>query len=194
MEGSGWRWGRVRGWLLYDDVADAVADRVSEVLPRLAGLGLVQRVDVRPPARSSPVWLYRITDEGVRLLAEREDGATPPLPPVREDAADAGTFFVPRRMWPGLRLLQSRARSGGGWMSLRQLAAARARLDSEDAGWLIRSGLVERQRLPGTPSRGTWQYRASAAGLWVRQTAPHSSSFVRVQIRKSEPVATCPHP
>lgn len=39
-EDAGWRWGGVGGWLLYDDVSAAVAERVSEVLPHLAGLGL----------------------------------------------------------------------------------------------------------------------------------------------------------
>lgn len=184
VEDGGWRWGGAGGWMLFDEVDAAVSERVSEVLPHLAGLGLAQRVDVRPPRCSRPRWMYRVTEAGLRLLAELQGRAPPALSPVVENPADAGRFFVPRRMWSGFSVLQARARAGGedGWMSLRQLADARARLDSEDTAWLVRAGLVERHRDWRGAIPGAWRFRATADGLRVERTATPSCDWVPVRV------------
>lgn len=182
MEGGGWRLGGVHGWMLYEEVDAALSITLSEALPHLAALGLAERIDVRAPWRTRPVWAYRITAAGLAGLALRSGQAPPPLAPVGEDPTDAGTFFLPRRLWRPFRLLQTRTEQGDGWLTLRQLASADARLDSLDAEWLVRWGLLERERIPSTPRRDTWQFRASAAGLRVQRTAPHSSLLIRVRM------------
>lgn len=184
VQGSGWRWGGVGGWMLFDEVEAASAEWVPEVLPHLAQLGLATRVDVRPPGRRRPVWMYRVGEAGVSLLTAHQGRSAPALPPVGEDPADVGTFFMPRRMWAAFAVLQARARAGagGGWLNLRQLADARARLDSEDTLWLVRAGLVERQR-PQCGARPTaWRFRATEDGLRVTRTGPGSHVWVRVRM------------
>ena len=59
---------------------------------------------------------------------------------------------------------------------------ARARLDSEDATWLVRAGLVERQRPQSGAAPGAWRFRATQDGLRVTRTGPSSNAWVRVRI------------
>lgn len=189
--GAGWRWGGVEGWMLFDEVDAAVAEQVPEILPYLVQLDLAARVDVRPPGRSRPVWLYRVTAAGLGLLARREGRALPALADAGEDPADTGAFFLLRRIWPAFAVLQVRSRAGerSGWMTLRQLAEVRARLDSEDAAWLVRTGLAERSRLTHAAGRGSWRFRATTLGLAVEITAPRSSQWVRVRVRRQTVLA-----
>lgn len=176
-EGRGWCWGGVDGWLLYEDVAAAVPAPVAEVLPSLAQRGLAQRVDVRPPGGRRSVWMYRVTAAGLRALDQDIRRALPVLAqPTRDEQAEE-TFILPRRTWAALAVLQSSALRSG-WMNLRQLAAAGARLDSEDARWLVRMGLVERRRaLAGSQS---WHFRVSALGRRLRSAPRQSPSHVQV--------------
>lgn len=180
VEGTGWRLSGVWGWLLFEEVDAAVPFPIPEALPQLATRGLVERIDVRAPWQTRPVWAHRITAEDLALLASSAGRPPPPLAPVRAKSSDAGTFFLPCRLWRAFRKLQARAEQGGGWLTLRQLASAGARLDSADADWLVRCALLE--RMPDASRRDTWQFRTTAAGLRVQRTAPHSSLFVRVRM------------
>lgn len=181
---AGWRWGGVAGWALYDDVAVQVDESVPGVLPSLAKLGLADRVDVRPPGRDRSVWLYRISARGVRVLAEHDGVAPAALAPFGEDPADGGTYFLPRRVWPAILALQTRAGAGfGAWMTLQRLTALGAQVATSDVDWLLRNGLVERRRLSRALVSGTWSYRVTPMGRHLEATAPPSNEWVRVRLR-----------
>lgn len=128
--------------------------------------------------------MYRISAEGVRRLAEHDGVAPAPLAPVGDDPSDAGTFFLPHQVAPALDALRARATADRGeWMSLRQLAAGGVRLDSADADWLLRNGLLERRRRQGSSTSGEWSFRVTPAGLRLETTAPPSQGWVRVRLQ-----------
>lgn len=179
---AGWRWGGVGGWMLYEDVDARLTERVSEVLPHLAGLGLAQRVDVRPPGRRRPVWMYRVTGAGLRALARRTDTVPPALAPVGDDGADAGTFFIQRRTWAALAALQARARVGEGWMTLRELNTPDWGVDHDRMSWLARCGLVERKQGEEVGGGKRWRFRATAQGRRVVPAGAESSFWTRVRL------------
>ncbi len=172
--------------MLYEDVNARREERVSEVLPHLAGLGLAQRVDVRPPGRERPVWMYRITQAGLRALARRAGTEPPALAPVGDDTADAGTFFIQRRVWAALAALQAKARAGegDGWMTLHALNTPDWGVDNDQMNWLARCGLVERQHGEGVGGGKRWRFRATEQGRRVLPAGPGTSFWTRVRIGK----------
>ncbi|HEX2094867.1 MAG TPA: hypothetical protein VHG28_20880, partial [Longimicrobiaceae bacterium] len=71
LEGRGGGYERrgVRGWALTADVERETGEYLPERLPYLYSRGLLIHDDVRQPKRSRPVWVYRISEEGARLMA-----------------------------------------------------------------------------------------------------------------------------
>lgn len=95
--GGGYEWRGVRGWALTADVERETGERLPERLPYLYSRGLLIHDDVRQPNRTIPLWIYRISEEGARFVAEREGVAYRPRRP-REHAPgerETATYIPP---------------------------------------------------------------------------------------------------
>ena len=174
--GYGWRRRGVRGWRLYEEIEQVVETKIPEHLPGLWRAGLVDRTRVEDPGRSAPLYLYRISQAGIRQLAEAEGESPPPIMEPLPEAEDPekGSLFVPDKEWSALELLRRHAIEHRGpvrweqhgWMTAREMAVELDRAVGEIIGWLRARNLVERRR--GAHARGTqqpWFYRASERGL-----------------------------
>ena len=176
LGGYGWRRRGVRGWRLYEEIEQVLEMKIPEHLPALWRAGLVDRTRVEDSGRSSPLFLYRISQEGIRRLAELEGESPRPIMEPLPEAEDPekGSLFVPDKEWSALQLLRRHAIehlgpmrwNQYGWMTAREMAVQLDRAVGEIIGWLRARNLVERRR--GAHARGTqqpWFYRASEQGL-----------------------------
>jgi hypothetical protein len=162
----------VRGWAHFENVQEGAGLRLSEVLPLLHKLGVVDRVDVRTPGRARPVWLYRANDAGARIASEL--AGTPfhrldqPGPPECN-----GPVYLPDRQRGALLLLRQAhdeqaapVRFGArGWVTGRELGRRKETwneerggppflaVDTTDLRWLAGWGLIERRDEPAPAGR-----------------------------------------
>lgn len=168
---KGWRWARVRGWVLGSEINDLADSSVAtQYLHRLRAAGMVGSVTVPDPGRPGrgPV-LWRLTQQGENALAEREWRRPIRISkPARSADADRGVIFLSRDAWAALSVLQTH---GGCWLSSPDLIAEAARryavaIYADDMQMLLKRRLAERHPV----SRGrkpVLHYRATGPGLGV---------------------------
>lgn len=159
--GGGYRRRGVRGWARREEAEAGAGVFLWERLPKLHRAGLVDRDDVRSPGRTRPLWLYRVTEAGVRVLARGQPyrPVAPPGPPDPDD----GAVYLPdgaRGALEALRLALMDPAPGmalpheRGWRTGSELTALLAAQPggvgsrgfySESLSWLVRAGLAERR-------------------------------------------------
>jgi len=125
--GGGYSVRGVRGWALREDVERAINRSLTERLPKLHTRGLLDREDVRAPHVPGAVYVYRVTERCMGLLARREGITEHALaqPGEREAAV-----YIPPRALAALDQLRRAACDPrpfhfgeSGWRTLRQLEA-----------------------------------------------------------------------
>ena len=180
---GGYLWLGVRGWASSDDIRDAC--RSEEMLDgierKLSASSWLERDDVRPPGRTSPAWVYRITAAGAQLLAaDGEEVSIPaPQPPCAE--VSSRSFLLLRGSAAVLAVLQAEraARSSprcgeapSGWLTpsaIRQQLSERGTILADDIARLMRMGLAEQMRVPALGGTGVRvMYRVTEAGARVQ--------------------------
>lgn len=195
--GGGYELRGVRGWATAADVGDATNTyRAGEHLTTAFKGGYVIREDVRVPGAPAPVWVYRITDETARRMAELEGTEHVPV------QASGRSVGKRRYLRPGVKAALDalryaaenssarRARIAGEpeWRTARELTNwLRAEGDrtgdqrsffSDDLTWAVKTGLIERRELPPPPNsphsiRPVIVYRITAAGAAVKPLVWH---------------------
>jgi hypothetical protein len=119
----------VRGWALREDIERITRVQLPERLPKLHHRGFLDRVDVRAPGLTRPIWIYRITPMGAQLSGTRAGRDYVPVAPMKE-APDAGqAIYIPPHAWLALLALREAVldpQSGildgeSGWRTMIQL-------------------------------------------------------------------------
>lgn len=184
---SGYKVCGVRGWAHLQDVEEGSQQTLWDQLPPLHKRGLLDHADVRAPGRARPVWVYRISDRGVRAVHEFASTAYQAMATLSPTAAEAVVWAPPRQRGALLLLRAAYEHSATpirfgetGWLSGRELGArvqaynsARARppflaVDATDLRWLLGKLLVERREEPVAGRRAAVVYwRATGGGRSV---------------------------
>lgn len=167
----GWRWGRVRGWVLGSEVNTLAASSVAtHSLHRLRAAGMVDGVTVPDPGRPGRGHvLWRIAQPGEDALAEREGRAPLRIAKPARSRADTGVIFISRDAWAALAVL---AAHPGEWVRSAELAAEASHryavaLYVDDLRMLLTRNLALREeRREGR--KNVLVYRATEIGLGVR--------------------------
>ncbi|HEX2093356.1 MAG TPA: hypothetical protein VHG28_13205 [Longimicrobiaceae bacterium] len=94
------------GWALREDVEKATGKRLPERLSRLHGMGLLDREDVRPQRLRHPVWIYRISQMGADLVANREQRQPCTIPPASSENRSDTAIYIPAGSWKALQELR----------------------------------------------------------------------------------------
>lgn len=169
---SGYECCGVRGWAHLEDVEEATRLSLWDQLPPMYRRGLLDHADVRAPGRARPVWVYRISDRGVRAVHEFASTAYRPMPTLRVPGSET-VVWAPPRQRGALQLLRAAygdpatpVRFGErGWLTGRELGArvqaqnrARGRppflaVDATDLRWLLGKRLIERKDEPAPLGR-----------------------------------------
>jgi hypothetical protein len=195
--GGGYELRGVRGWATAADVADGTgACRTSENLKAAVERADLIREDVRVPDASSPVWVYHITDETARRMADLEGVEHVPvqasgaqveqrayLRPGVQAALDAlryaaGHSSARRARIPGEPEWRT-ARELTGWLRAEGEKTGDERsFLSDDLAWAARTGLIERRELPPPPHaptsvRPVIVYRITVAGAAIKPLVRH---------------------
>ena len=162
----------VRGWAHLEDVEEATRQALWDQLPPLHRRGLLDHMDARAPGRSRPVWVYRISDRGVRAVHDFASTVHGPIPTLNPAGSEA-PVWAPQRQRGALQLLRAAyddpatpIRFGErGWLTGRELGErvhernrARGRapflaVDATDLRWLLGKRLIERRDEPPPPGR-----------------------------------------
>jgi hypothetical protein len=194
--GGGYELAGVRGWATAADVGDATGlSGAGDDLRAAVQRRELVREDVSVPDATAPVWVYRITDDTARKLAELEGGEHIPIQPPNQ----AGPARVYLR--PGVAVLVDalrdafhnstfrRARIPGEpeWRTCRELSAwlwdeadrtgVKRSFLSDDLQWAVKNGLIERRELPPPPNSFTSApvviYRLTVTGAAVHPLVWH---------------------
>lgn len=162
----------VRGWAHLEDIEEATRQALWDQLPPLHRRGLLDHADARAPGRARPVWVYRISDKGVRAVHDFASTVYGPIPSLNPADAEAAVW-VPPRQRGALQLLREAhndaatpARFGErGWLTGRELGERVQRynrvsgcppylaVDGTDLRWLLGKRLIERKDEPPPPGR-----------------------------------------
>lgn len=99
--GAGFHVGGVAGWVHRDSLPESMRE-ASVPLGFLASHGWLRRVDATPPGNVRPVWLFRISAAGARLVDP--DGVTPAEPgplgrPLYLPPAEQAFVWALRTAW-----------------------------------------------------------------------------------------------
>jgi hypothetical protein len=120
IDGKGWKWGGVRGWMLTADLGRHGRLMPALYLPELRQKGLVERVSVRDPgSERTSMSLQRITQKGADALAVFAQREPTRIVPARESDAEAGPMFLKRSWWRCLEVLQQHTER---WLSWKEIA------------------------------------------------------------------------
>lgn len=172
IEGKkGWRWGRVRGWLLGSEI-NTLADSsvATQYLHRLRAAGMVRSETIPDPGRPGRgLVLWRLAQPGEDVLAASEGREALKISKPVRARSDAGVIFISRDAWAALAVLASH---GGSWVRSSDIAAeAGARfgvaLYADDMQMLLNRGLALRGKLAES-GKDVLRYRATELGLGVR--------------------------
>jgi DNA-binding PadR family transcriptional regulator len=184
---SGYKICGVHGWAHLADVEEATRQALWEQLPSMHRRGLLDHADVRAPSRARPVWVYRISDRGVRAVHEFAEMGYQPSPMHCTPATDS-VMWAPNRQRGALLLLRAAYDQSGtpvrfgerGWLTGRELGErvheqnrTRSRapflaVDATDLRWLLGNQLIERRDEPAPPGRAVVYWRATELGRSVR--------------------------
>lgn len=191
IEGKkGWRWARVRGWVLGSEINDLADSSVAtQYLHRLRAAGMVGSVTVPDPGRPGrgPV-LWRLTQQGENALAEREWRRPLRISKPARSESDRGVIFLSRDAWAALSVLQAHR---GQWVSSPDLIAKAGQryavaIYADDMQMLLKRRLAERD--PASRGRkSVLHYRATNLGLGVTLVDGLSNPHV-VQVRLPQEV------
>lgn len=171
---GGYKLSGVRGWAHLQDVEEATREALWDQLPPMYKRGLLDHADVRAPGGLRPVWVYRISERGVRAVHEFATTAYQPAPTLSTPEEEA-VMWAPSRQRGALLLLRAAYHHSAtplrfgecGWLSGRELGAcvesynrARGRppffaVDATDLRWLLGKRLIERRDEPAPPGRRT---------------------------------------
>ncbi len=186
---DGWEWRGTRAWMFADEFPHTMTVLAAADLPALADSHLVDREDVSDPFQRRPHNLYRITQPGIDLLAEREreQCATPgsdeiepspvlgaasiyegepvivPVPAGSRSPVERDTIFIARCQWNGLAFLQ--AQTPERWWTVGDVRNAVGRFYPNDAYLLARKALVD---VTTPDAGGERQYRVTMLGRGAR--------------------------
>ncbi len=166
---AGWEWQGTHGWLLLSDFDFRPSFVTAESLASLARKGFSLRVDVRDPARRTPVWLHRLAPAGAQRIATPPTELTIPLPAGREDRHHR--FYVPPGAAALLASLQALPVPTSTWLFARDLAALSSQHYSDtDLAWLESRSIIEKESVPSAarPHRPALRRRLTPFGLAVR--------------------------
>lgn len=188
----GWRYRGVRGWMLDAEVQCAARKPVRPALHTLATDELVRRVDVRAPGQNQPLWLYRITEAGLRWATEYERCPARTIRPDHDDLVDRGVFFLRRRLWDALHALQ--AVHGGPGLRLAEIATSGGPLTYVEVRWLLRAGLMEQQTEAGAGDRPANRYAATPLAMRVRTAAPPGPDWTQLRLHDPDSSDAMPFP
>lgn len=162
----------VRGWAHLEDVEEATRQALWDQLPPLHRRGLLDHADARAPGRARPVWVYRISDRGVRAVHDFASTVYGPIP-VLNPVGSQAPVWAPQRQRGVLQLLRAAYDDPStairfderGWLTGRELSErvheynrARRRppflaVDATDLRWLHGKRLIERRDEPPPPGR-----------------------------------------
>jgi hypothetical protein len=178
----------VRGWAHLDDIEQGTRQALWDQLPPMHRRGLLDHADARAPGRARPVWVYRISDRGVRVVHEFASTAYGPISALRPAGSEA-PVWAPQRQRGALQLLRAAYNDAAtpvrfgelGWLTGRELGErvhehnrARGRapflaVDTTDLRWLHGKRLIERRDEPAPPGRqtGVIFWRATELGRSV---------------------------
>jgi hypothetical protein len=193
--GGGYELRGVRGWATAADVADGTgAYPAGESLKAAFQRGDVIREDVSVAGAASPVWVYRITDETACRMAELEGVEHVPVQPSGAQVEQRAYLrpgvvaALDALSYAAENSTARRARIPGEpeWRTARELTDwLRAEGDctghersflSDDLGWAVRTGLLERPELsppPNSPIRPVIVYRITVKGAAVKALVWH---------------------
>jgi hypothetical protein len=189
-DGGGYTLRGVSGWAHFDDVQRATRMRMDGQLPRLFGIGLVDRESVGVRG-ARETWVYRVNGEGARIHADASGEACERIRAPGEMEKDRPVYIA---LGPlnALRVLrcaydEGPERFGGrGWRTGRELTALVdelnkkgqhrrhfGRIDSMELKWLAGVGLAEKrdEKLAWGRDRPVVYWRVSDAGRSVRVLA-----------------------
>jgi len=199
---TGWRRRGVAGWRFREELESVPDMKLPEVLPYLTGRGWLDRVDVREPSRGKPLWIYRISQRGARVIENLHGWGYYEIPePWGFDTTDdLRALYPPAEAWQALSVLRRQAglskgvRRFGvpGWMSAAEVRRAAPQALPKHLAWLLDQRLIERRRPTGERiPAGAWFYRITALGMRAElvevsgiQTSP--PRFVHMQIREAQ--------
>jgi hypothetical protein len=191
--GGGYELRGVRGWATAADVGDATgAFGAGEDLRSLVERGDLIREDVSVPDATTPVWVYRITDDTARLLAELEGTGHVSVQPYPNESGGPPAYIR-----PGVAVVLGamghafdnsaarRARIVGEpeWRTCRELTdwvrstGGEPHFSSDDLTWAVKNGLAERRELPppvhSSTSAPVVVYRITVTGAAVQPLVWH---------------------
>lgn len=181
LGGGGFEWEGVRGWATHNEIRKSLGFLPSDILKRLRTiLGWVDAADVRWPNRPRSLWMFRLSDEGIRGLAAVEHAPHAPELPKRQTEASRG-FYLRRRCLGALEVLREELNAPTGlehvpgetgWLSGTELNTRVRDLPGfgwvhpEDTAILVAAGLVERRDVNhGTGGAMKPVYHITPAGL-----------------------------
>jgi DNA-binding PadR family transcriptional regulator len=152
-----------RGWATSDNIEAATKQwGTADELRALAKRGLARQLDVRPPRGPRSIFIYRITQRGLELLAatagitpatvtppwygkeERaylRDGVAAALAGLRQAAAQ--TQIRPREWVPGEVGWCSAREISKAWATAAETEADELYFVTDDMQWLVRRGFAE---------------------------------------------------
>lgn len=177
--GAGYLRRGVRGWALREEIERGTGMYLGERFPRLARLGLVTRESVGLSGRR-PVWVFRVTTEGVRTAAAPPSD-TPwrevpePGPPQPEDVAvclppGARLALLALRAVADAELADAKLSPHGEWWHASGLAlvgevVGLGGFGRTALGWLETRGLAESRHATDAQGRPARLWRITSAGL-----------------------------
>jgi len=198
---AGWTRRGVQGWHFYEEVTALTRVRIPEYLPSLALRGLLDRIDVRMEGAQKPLWMYRISPAGVRVLGETWEATPRDVPEPLDHDPEEGSLYLFADAWSVLEVLRTRASGKGsrrfgmlGWMSAPEIRDARGRTVSDDLLWLVQHGFVKRATapIPERTQRSSYLYRVTDLGRrteFVHAAPVSRDPALRVQVRLRDPRA-----
>lgn len=199
----------VRGWATAADVGDATgAYCAGDDLRSAVERGELIREDVSVPDAAAPVWVYHITDETARMLAELEGEKHVPIQPAGTPQGCTRAYLRPgvavvldalRHAFDNSTARRARILGEPEWRTCRELTdwvreeAARTGNErsflSDELAWAVKSGLVERRELPpplnSSTSAPVVVYRITVTGAAVQPLVWHGSQPVRLPPARS---------
>lgn len=194
--GGGYELCGVRGWATAVDVGDATgAFGAGDDLRLAVQRGELIREDVSVPDAASPVWVYRITDDAARAMADLAGEEHVPVEPAGEQIG-CSAYLRPgvavaldalRHAFDNSTARRARIPGEPEWRTCRELtdwlreqgekSGNERHFLSDDLAWAVKSGLVERRELPPPPNSYTSArvvvYRITVTGAAVQPLVWH---------------------